>query len=141
FCRAQQIKSDDAIAAVAGITAHKVENAREVIENFCEWLSPHLHNNKDLLCFDEARKVIPILRNIADVIAAAVPTGRQIVQDGNRNYVAALDSLERFIEERTGKRRYAAMATLLEESARAPGKRQTYDAHVILVRLKSERSK
>ena len=144
FCRTQQIKSDDATALVAGTTTENVENvenARERVESFCQWLWPHLHHNSDLLCFDEARTVIPTLLNIADVIAAAVPAGRGIAQDWNRNYVAALDSLRQFIEDKTGKRRYADMAALLEESARALGKSQTYSAHTILVRLKSHRSK
>jgi hypothetical protein len=141
FCREQQIKSDDAIALLAGTTAGNVDNAREHIENFCQWLWPHLHYNSDLLTFNEAGKVIPTLLNIADAIADATPTGRQIAQDWSRNYVVALDSLRQFIEDKTGRRRYAAMATLLEESARALGKRQTYDAHSILVRLKDYRAR
>jgi hypothetical protein len=141
FCRTQQIKSDDAIAGLAGTAAHNVENAREVIEHFSQWLLPHLQHNVDLLCFDEARNLIPTLLRVADLISIAAPTGRQIARDWNLNYTAALDSLGRFIENTTGKPGYAAMAALLRESARALGKSQTYDAHTILVRLKSKRSK
>ena len=141
YCRTQQLKSDDVVAALAGTTAENAENAPERIKNFCQWLAPHLEHNNDLACFEEAHTVIPILLQIADLIAGTVPVGRLIAQDWNRNYVVALESLRRFIEDKTGKRRYAAMASLLEESARALGKNQTYDAHTLLVRLKAHRSK
>jgi hypothetical protein len=141
FCREHQLKTDHVIEWMSGTTADNVENAQERIENFCQWLWLHLHHNYDLHAFDEARTVIPTLLNIADVIAQVAPAGRQFAKDWKLAYEEALDSLARFIEDKTGKPRHTAMVTLLKESAHALGKNQTYDAHAILVRLKNRCSK
>lgn len=141
FWRTQQnTKTDAAMEAIGGSSADNIENAPRRIKTFCKWLSNKLKTNYDLRNDNTAEDVIPKLRQIAETLSLAPPTARNIARDWNCLYIGALDSLARFMQEKTGRPHYADMAKLLQESARTLGKSQTYDAHTILVRLRAHRS-
>lgn len=137
YCRRQaDIKTDAAMEAIGGDTPDNIENAPQRIKTFCNWLAKQIEANFDLRNDNTVSDLIPRLLRIAETFPLTTQTARNFVQDRNWLYVEALNSLAGFMKGKS-RRPYADMARLLEVSAHALGKKQTYDAHTILVRLKA----
>lgn len=141
FCRTQyNIKTDIAVEAIGGTNTDNIDNAPRRIKKFAAWLGHLIANNFDLANDNTIGDVIPKLDQIAITVSLAITTARQFVKDRNRLYLEALNSVVSFMEAKTGKPNYPAISKLLEESALALRKNQTYGAHEILVRMKDFRS-
>jgi len=139
YCRRLSVKTHNAFQAIGG-SRSKVQYAAQRVSAFSKWLALQIQNNFDLASDNTIGDVIPKLQRIAETLSLAPDETRSIVRDRNLLYVEALDSLARFMEEKTGRPCYPAIKRLLEETARALGTRQTYDAHTILVRVQAHRS-